>query len=569
MTREEIITALETINANPLTKESIKEAFALQKAHNQLVREEEQKALEDHISAGGNPDEFEPPKHELDQAWEQLWKTFLNNKRRFDEQQTREAEENLKDKEAIIEEIEKLKDEENIKKAFTKFKVLEEKWKEIGFIPKDKYRELHSRYSRARDEFFYTMHIYRELLEHDLKKNLQEKWILVDEMKALLKMNNIREMERLAREYTHKWNEIGPTYHDKWEEVRNAFWEAHHEVYVKVKNHFKTLKEKQTENLEKKKEILARLLDINKLEKATEKKWKRLTKEVIELQKKWKEIGPAPKSENEKIWQQFKEAADKFFSDKSVFYHELKKVKDANKAIKEKLVEQAEALKDSTEWKETTEKLKQLQRKWKETGQAHHRDEQRLWKRFRAACNTFFDAKNEQYKARLAQIEEMKGAVEENLKKKKAIIDKIVALEKDHLDELKKLATEFAETGFVPKDKKQEIKNAFNQAMQKKLKEMGWDEDKISEFLFSLKLKEISKSLNPGELLEKEGYYLQDKIKNLKASILQYENNIGFFGHSKGAEKLRQEVEQKLEQSKKQLQRYEKKLKLIMDKLKS
>lgn len=558
MTKEEIITALKELNSKDVTQEAIAEGKKLLDAYQLAVLHRQQKLKEAFEAEGNNPADFVVEREALDTEFDSMWAEFSKHKKEFKEQKQNEEKTNLDGKHALLKEIAELKNEEHIKKAHEAFKAIEEKWKALGRIPQDKIKEIDNAYSVARDEFFYNMHIYRELLENDLKKNLQLKEDIVAKMKEALTYTSFKDMDSAARRLTKEWNEIGPTYKEKWEGIRDEFWEAHHAVFNKIKDFYKTQKEKQVENLEKKTALVNRLKEILSHNIQTEKSWNKHTKFVIDLQKEWKTIGFAPKADNERIWQEFKEQADLFFNQKSEFFLSLKKTYDANKKVKEQLVAQAEELVNSDRLKETAKKLTDLQRKWRETGSAHHRDEQKLWKKFRAACNGFFEnKKTKEHQATADQAE--------NLEKKQATLKAITELEvtkdnQEQMDALVALINEFNAVGYVPIKEKQSIANNFKRSVQKKLSEAGLDTNDVYDFLFEIKLKEIGGSQNPSAGYEKEINALREKIKSTKSNILQYENNLGFFKHAKGDNPMLADVENKISEGKKLIANLENKL---------
>ena len=405
------------------------------------------------------------------------------------------------------------------------------------------------------------MHIYRELLENDLKKNLQLKNEIVQKMKGILELKSFKDMDATARRLTNEWNEIGPTFKENWEEVRDNFWEAHHEVFNKIKDFYKSQKEKQKENLDKKKELLDRFKEISTYTINSDKSWKKHTKTVIDLQKSWRAIGFAPKSDNDKIWNDFKAEADKFFNLKSEFYAKIKEGFDENKRKKEQLVAEAEALLESDDPRKTANTLTNLQKRWRDIGSAHHRDEQRLWKKFRATCNSFFENRKTQKKQ---DVIDQKV----NSETKLAIIEEIKALaisdnKEESINQIDVLINKFNKVGFVPMSDKQKIAVDYKNAIHKKLSETGIKEEDLSDYLFTVKINELATSQNPEKALEKEAQYLREKLRTVKANILQYENNLGFFKNSKGANALKDEVLQKIEHNKQVLHKLESKIEIV------
>jgi hypothetical protein len=565
MKKEEINTALKELIDQGITKDVISKGKPLLESYQIDVANQVQEQKEKFESEENDEQEFKPVRDEQDILFDSLWTEFSKLKKEFKEKLIQAENDNLKIKEDLLNKIEALKSEEHIKHAHEAFKEIEQKWKEIGKIPLERIKEFDAAYSKARDGFFYNMHIYRELLENDLKKNLQLKESIVLKMKETLELKSFKDMDATARRLTNEWNEIGPTYKEKWEEIRDEFWESHHAIFNKIKDFYKSQKEKQKDNLEKKQDLVNKLKEVNNYNITSDKSWKKHTQIIIDFQKEWRAIGFAPKSDNEKIWDEFKSAADEFFNAKSAFYLNIKEGYDLNRDKKEKLVSQAEDLIHSEDHRQTAQTLTNLQKEWRNIGSAHHRDEQRLWKKFRAACNSFFESKKNQQKQDTIDQKD-------NLDKKVALIEKIKTLQasedqKDSLTAIDSLITEFNQIGFVPMSSKQSIAVDYKNAIHQKLSEFGVPEQELSDYLFSVKINELSGAQNPERALEKEASYIREKIRSIKSNILQYENNLGFFKHSKGANVLKDEVEQKIIHNKQVLTKLEAKLKLVYQNL--
>ena len=564
MTKQEINTKLKELFDAEMSAEVNNEAKELLANYQSVLAADHKEQLEKYLAEGGQKEDFAPRKDEEDATFSDLWTKYTQKKTSWEKEKAEVEKRNLDKKKTIIEQIESLAGEENIKQAMTRMKELEEEWKEIGHVASAQYRDLQQNYSRVRDEFFYNMRIYRELLEHDLKRNLQLKEDLAEKMEALLQKDKIKEVEDLIRSLSVEWDEVGPTFHDKWEAVRDRFKNAQRTAYDKLKEHYQGVKEQLQDNLEKKEALCKRLEELHEQEITTEKRWRKLTDEVIAIQKEWKTIGYVPRKENEAIWTRFKTAGDAFFNRKSDFYAELKNEQDQHKDAKKKLVDEAEVLKESEDWKTTSNKLIKLQKRWKQIGPAHQRDEQRLWKQFRAACNYFFEKKKEFYSTKdERQIN--------NLDAKKAIVKQISELQVGDdanaaIKELDQLVNDFAAVGFVPIEDKNKINNEFKNTLAKKYQEVGLDDEATEKLMYLARVKELGDS-NAGatdsKAIEREEKQLKDKIAKLKHTIIQYENNLGFFANSKGANKLKEEVEQKIEESKSQIEELKGKLRLL------
>jgi hypothetical protein len=307
--------------------------------------------------------------------------------------------------------------------------------------------------------------------------------------------------------------------------------------------------------------LVAALKEINERERDSEKKWNKATQKVIELQKEWKTIGFAGKQENERIWNDFREQGDIFFGAKSKYFLSLKEVHDKRKEAKQRIIEKTSAIMEAADFHKNTRDIVQLQNDWKKVGTTHHRDEQRLWKRFRELCNAYFEKKKEHFK-------KLEGEQDNNLNLKEEVIEQLrnfkptedPSADKTTIDGL---AAKFNEIGFVPIKSKQKISQDFHNALRNAYKTLGLTKKKTEEALFELKVEEIKNTQEPTEALRKELAAINEKIKSINHTILQYENNMGFFGHGKGAQALKAEVEKKLNREREIKENLEKKTRIL------
>lgn len=561
MTKTEINDRLKEIIEIPFSLEIQREGNNLLTAYQSAAALEHKEQLEKYIEEGGQKEDFVLRRGDLDLDFDKLWAKYQQNQKAWLKQKEDEESRNKTAKEDLIKQIEALVDEENIKLAIERIREIEQKWKEIGSVPQEIYRDIQQSYSRVRDEFYYNLRIHKELLEHDLKRNLQLKEELAEKAESLNLNLSVKELEDLIRAYSAEWDEIGPTFHDKWEAVRDRFRAAQKKVYEKIRDHYKSVKEKLNENLERKIAICEKIEEINQFEITTDKRWKKLSEEVIQLQKDWKSAGLVPRKENDAVWERFKIAADGFFERRNAFYNAYKQEQDKHKETKKKLIEEAELLKDSNDWKEASNRLIVLQKEWKQVGPANQRDEQRLWKQFRSACNAFFERKQTYFDTK---DERFAG----NYEAKKKIIADLEALalvgnSNQDISAIDALVDAFAEIGFVPAKNKAEITTNFRNALINKYKEMELDQDSVQKLLYFAKIKDIASSEDAKDELSKEQRAIYDKIKILEATVIQYSNNLGFFSDSKGSEKLKKEVEGKIKQNEVQIDMWKDRLQLI------
>lgn len=468
-------------------------------------------------------------------------------KQRIEKERTerkRIEEETVETAKALLEELQKLvENEENIGKAFNGFNAIQEKWKSLPRVSNDAYRDLNAEYNKYAEKFFYNINIYKELKELDLKHNLEQKQQVIENQKKLLELNDIRRMEVEVRLNQDRWNEIGPTFKEEWDKIKDEFWSITRQVYKKIQAFYDERREQQEKNYEAKEKILNRLKHVLSLNLKSYKKWKDKTREVKDLQKEWKMIGFVPK-EKKHIWKEFNKGCDTFFENKRMYHKELFAVQDANKEAKQNLLNQAEELKDSEDWRNTSRKLIQLQKEWKKIGAAHQRDENRLWRNFRAACDAFFENMK-------AQKAEAISGQKENLEAKKKLLQTMEAFEPgtdpaENVNQLKAFSAEWRQIGHVPYKQKDEINGAYKKLLDEKFKALKIDKQQKEKIRFEQKLDDIREGDGNEHRLRKEQDAIRGKISMLKNEKIQLDNNMGFFANSKGANKLKEDVERKI-----------------------
>lgn len=471
---------------------------------------------------------------------------------------------NLKIKRGLIAQLlEIIQSEENIGAAFAAYKDIHEKWKATGDIPREKRDEVQSEYSKLLEQFFYNMKIYRELKEHDLHRNYQMKLDLIAKLEELHKGDSIKELEAQLKLLQNEWEEIGPVTNEQWEELKPKYWETVKQCYAKINAHYDAKREEMAENIAKKQAIIDGLQGFNSdlSSLTTTKDWDVKTKEILAQQEAWKQIGFGPKKENEEVWKAFRAICDEFFAAKQQFFDQIKGEYEVLAQKKQKLIDRANELKTSTDWKKTAEDLRRLQQDWKKIGHAGQRNEQKLWKAFRGACDHFFNARSAHFEAKDKENEV-------NLTTKLALIEKIKAYavgddKKQALADLKGFAQEFAAIGHVPMKQKDQVYADFKTALDghyAALKLAGAEKDKI---LFEAKIETLKGNPNASKALQKEKNDIRKQIDGIKSEINLLENNLGFFGRSKGAEKMKAEYEGKINKHKERIEALKRQLKLI------
>ena len=453
--------------------------------------------------------------------------------------------------------------EENIGIAYSSYKEIHEAWKKVGDIAREKRDEVQHEYSRLLEDFFYNMKIYRELKEHDLKRNLQLKMEVVAQLEVLKNQESIKEVEGSLKALQNEWEEIGPVVNEEWEALKAKYWEQVRAIYDRVNVFYDIRRTSLLENLNQKKELLAQTVELISTSEANDsvKMWEETTIKLLELQEKWKAVGFGPRRENEAIWQEFRGLCDQFFAKKKQFFGKIQEKFGKIAEDKQHIINQAIALKDSTDWKNSAEKLVQLQKQWKSCGHAGQKLEQKLWSDFRGACDSFFNNRQKHF-------EQQDSLLETNLLAKQAIIQNIenyvVSEDKRQvLADLKVFTEAFNTAGKVPMKEKDTIYNAYKTAIDSHYSKLKLEGDEKEKILFEARIDTIASSPDAERLFSREKSDIRQQIEQIKNDMLQYENNLGFFAKSKGADLLRKEVEGKINASKNKIEALKRKLKMI------
>lgn len=563
MTKKEILDQLIALKEETDHKVLQKEIKNLSEKFYTLTNEED-KELQ--IKNNNSEDEelITLPEEEVklnDQIQEEL--TALKVRRNeLKDQKDNEEKENLSKKQVLLKRFQVLlQEEENIGTLYNTIKEIREEWKGIGDIPKAKYQDIQSQFSQLNELFNYNVNIYKELKENDLKKNYSLKNQLIHKAKELLEISSLGKLDKGVKEIQNEWEEVGPTFTEHWETIKEEYWGTIRAIYDKIKDLREGREKEKEANYEKKKGLVEQAKELVAKLPTSNKDWNAVTKSLNDLQEAWKKVGYAPKEVNDKIWAEFRKPFDDFFEAKGKYYASQKEGNDEKKEAKEKIVERAEELIGMTDWKKGTELAKKLQREWQKVGHAGQYAEQRLWKAFRAKCDEFFNAKDKYYA-------DLDAANAENLTKKQALIEEIKAFEKGedtkaNIASLKEFAARFAAIGNVPFKEKDKVYKDYKQALDDQYTKLKLDGKEKEKVLFQAKLDSIKGAANPVQILRKEKDFIRKKINDLTKEVTNFENNMGFFGNSKGAESLLAGVMKNIEKGKAEIEALKTKLKSL------
>lgn len=524
----------------------------------------EEGVLEDATDEVASQDQESRAIDPLNEEFDALYEEFKTKHRALAEEKKATEEANLKMKKALIEKLRVLiQEEENIGVAFATQKEIQEQWKEIGDIPRDKRHDIQRDYSQLMEQFYYNISIYKELREHDLKRNEVLKLEIIEKLKVLAHVEDIKELESNVKSLQQDWEEIGGTSQEKWEELKSQYWTIVKTLYDRIRNHYESKREAMQKNLEAKQEIVVKMEQLlNETVGSTDHKiWEESTEQLLKLQSEWKSIGFGPRKENEEIWTVFRGFCDEFFEQKNAFYKERNRESDKIAEQKKILIAEVNKYKESTDWKEATHAIIKLQKDWKNLGNAGQRNEQKLWRDFRAACDGFFNRKE-------AHFAEQDRANTDNLSAKEALISQIEVYQvkedkKETLSDLKEFSTKFTAIGNVPFKEKDRVYKSFKEAMDKHYEALDLKGAEKEKVMFRARMETMASSPQANKQFDDERRKLRMQIQKAEQEIRQYENNLGFFANSKSNAPLIQSVEKNIEASRNIIQECKNKLKLI------
>jgi len=514
------------------------------------------------LEGGGRIEEYRAWVDPSEARVKHLLEKYKEKKTDFNRIQEAEKYENLKKKYDIIDKIKELVNrEESINKTFHEFRLLQNEWHSVGVVPQNALKDLWENYHHNVEIFYDYIKINKELRDLDLRKNLEAKVLLCEKAEELLLEPNPVNAFRYLQDFHNQWREIGPVPQESKNEIWDRFREATSQINKHHHEYFEKQKEEQRKNLEAKITLCEEVESINLLEIKNFREFDERAEKVVALQKMWRTLGFAPKKQNNKIYQRFRNACDNFFEKKRNFYADNKETQQNNLQLKTELCLQAEALQDSTDWKATSDALIKLQKEWKEIGPVPRKQSERCWKRFRKACDHFFNRKTEFFV-------ELDTSYEDNLKAKIEVIEELEAFEPGSdvqaaFERLKELQRKWTDIGFVPFNKKDEITNRYRNALNKEFDKLKIADEDKSILKYKNKLDNLKSSPKASRKLRNEREKFYTKIKQLENDIVLWENNIGFFIKSINAENMIREVEDKIDNAKKMIKTLEEKVKMI------
>ena len=530
---------------------------ALKIAFYRIRRAEVEAARRRFVEEGGAEEDFAPS---VDGAEIQLKEQFKEYRRRRDAfiaNLEAEKEANLKVKQAIIEELKELvNSDETLNHTFNKFRELQQRWKDTGIVPQQHVKDLWETYNLHVENFYSFIKINKELRDLDLKKNYEQKVALCEQAEALVLEPSVVEAFHKLQKLHDEWRETGPVANEYKEALWERFKAASSRINKQHQEHFETLKGEQVKNLELKTGLCVATEELSSQPLTTRKEWNRASDRLLEIQKTWKTIGFAPKKDNNRIYERFRTACDRFFEAKRQFYAGMKTEMEHNLQLKIEICEAAESLMNSEEWKKATDELIALQARWKEIGAVSRRHSDAIWKRFRAACDKFFERKASHF----ASVD---GEHEENLRQKLALLDEMAAadVKAGGYDVIREFQRRWGEIGFVPIKQKDAVQKKYKAAVDALFNTLRGSERDRSMNRFRDKVSSLKSAGSNRLRSERERLY--NKVRQLEQEIGLLENNIGFFAKSKNAEALVADVKAKIDRAREEMAAAIEKVKLI------
>lgn len=561
-TQEEVVAKVKELAEADAIPEK-QELDALKQAFYKIHKADVAAARAQFVENGGEPEAFLPAPNVLEDEFKAAMNVIKQKRAELQAEQDRLKEENLKKKQDILERIKALSaTPEEANQGYKEFKELQAQWKELQPVPAEKVNELWKTYQLYVEQYYDQLKLNNEFREYDFKKNLEIKTRLCETAEKLSEETDVISAFQQLQALHQEFKETGPVAKELREEIWARFKAASTAVNKRHQQFFEDLKKKEEENLARKTALCEKIeaIDTAAIKKVAE--WESQTQAIIELQKEWRTIGFAPQKMNVKIFERFRNACDRFFTEKAAFFKRLKEEQAQNLAKKTELCEKAEALKDSTDWKATADQLMQIQKEWKAIGAVPKKYSESLWQRFIGACDYFFEQKN---KNSASQRSEEKG----NLQKKEAVIEKLKALldneeetENDKQAAVKELMKEWNETGHVPFKDKDRLYKTYHDIVDQLFKALNMSASRRKLDNFKNSLKNDAKEGGQGLPRERERLMRAYEIK--RNEIKTYENNLGFLTcSSKKGSSLLNEMSKKMEKLKEELQLLKEKIAAI------
>ena len=551
----------EKINS-PNALKSDKTIQEIKNAFDELSNKEREDAMQQFLGEGGIADDFEYRGSSIDKEFNIIFNDFKKQLYANRKEAEKQKEKNLVAKTELLNKLRELVDGEETTLSMAAVKAIQDSWKSIGPVPLSQSRNLWASFNALMDRFYDNRSIYFELKELDRKKNLESKLELCEKAESLVHLEDLKDASQQLNELHEEFKHLGPVPREEQEQVWQRFKSASDAIYDRRKEFFEGQKDVIKKNLEEKEALIVILTPFGEFKADRIKDWNSKTKEILELQKAWEKVGPLPKESSKEINKAFWTLFKQFFHNKNLFFKELDDIRATNQKKAEELIAKAQELQENTNWQTTANQFVKLQQDWKKLGPTPEKQRDALYKKFKEACDTFFENRRNSSKDSNTEFEL-------NLAKKLAIIDQIHALKsvETGLDEnqLSDLVAEFNALGFVPRKNIKEVQAKFKEAVDVCLDALGEKGANKEDFLFRLNLNRIQSDPNSVKTLNKKEHGIRKQITDLENSITLWRNNLDFFAASKTADKLREQFDVKIQKAEEEIDKLKKKLTILKE----
>ncbi len=559
MDREALLAAFNELLNDDITRIRNR-ASAIRNQFNLLNKEVEKQNFEAFLAEGGDKDDYKPANDAIAEAFHKAFDTYRARRQKMQEQIEAQKAANYEAKKQILDDLRTLidKDEETLKQTYDEFNAIQDKWKSIGEVPREQMNDLWQNYHFLIEQFFNKVKINKELRMLDLKRNLEQKIQLCERAEELIVETSVVKAFKVLQELRNQWREIGPVPTEQNEETWQRFNNAANQIDERRREYYDQRKEELDQNLLAKQALIEKATELTQQLPQSTKAWNDTTEALDELLKLWKSIGPVPREQNETIWEQFKGIIDKHYADKKLHFGQLRDEQSENYNKKIDLCLRAEAIAKREDWKKATEELLQLQAEWKTIGPTSRKVSDKIWHRFRSACDEFFAKKGEFFK-------DIRSSENENLAKKTAILDELKAYQfgdnkEENLNAIKDFQRRWAEVGHVPMKEKDRIQKEYRTLLDGIFQQLQISAREADENAFRERVR--SHSFSNGSL-DSEKDRLLSQIEKMNSDLKLWENNLGFLANSKQADLLKQEFEKKMQHTRQQIALLEAKIRIL------
>ena len=559
---QDAIKAFEALCTEPIELSKVQgRVVGLRKHIQDTITQEITEKKSEFVAQGNDEANFKPEPNALYRRFNDA--NVLIKERRSKERDLQDAERNanLAAKQAILDRLKEIIDNSEAAAAFEEFKKLQEKWRSVGAVPAEKNQEIWERYTFYLEKVYDDFKISKELRMLDLKKNLEHKTQLCEKAESLLLKDSVGDALKDLSILHDEWKTVGPVPNEQRETIWDRFKIASDKVYDKRKEYYDSLDDERKNNYALKLQLCEQAQALAGIEPQTHKDWEELTQKYAEIQADWRKVGLAPREVNEEIWQQFKALGDAFYNAKNLFYKNIREEQSQNYNLRMELCARAEALMNSDDWKLATDEFVKIQKEWKDIGAIGRKQSEKLWQRFQAACNAFFERKKLNFAGK-----DVDNA--QNLQLKTELIERIEAFAptdsgNEDFETLKAFQREWINIGYVPIKDKKTTEDRYRKAIDAHFDAIKLSRNEQGKARYQTKIEGMKTVANPSAAFRREGSELSMQISKLSADIALWENNIEFFSRSKNADALRKEIQTKIDKAQSDIKLLKDKQKLL------